>query len=142
MTPVRLRLSRAKGFNLQALSVATNGLPAVNVSRPSQWGNPYAVEPVDRMGRWAPGSRESEYAKRRHQVVEMFRGMLAKGEGEPWSRMSDGLSVLRGKNLACWCPLPKEGESDVCHAAVLLEVANAVETRAPAGEGTGTNGRT
>ncbi len=31
--PVRLRLSRAKGFNLQAHSLATNGLEAVNVAR-------------------------------------------------------------------------------------------------------------
>ena len=32
---------------------------------------------------------------------------------------------LRGKNLACWCPLPKPGEPDYCHAAILLEIANA-----------------
>lgn len=41
--PVRLQLSRRKGFNLQALSVATNGLPAVNCARPGRWGNPYAT---------------------------------------------------------------------------------------------------
>jgi hypothetical protein len=27
--------------------------------------------------------------------------------------------MLRGKNLACWCPLDKP-----CHADVLLELAN------------------
>jgi hypothetical protein len=32
---------------------------------------------------------------------------------------------LRGLDLACWCPLPAEGEPDICHGAVLLEVANA-----------------
>ena len=32
--PVRLRLSRAKGFNLQEHSQAVNGLPAVNCARP------------------------------------------------------------------------------------------------------------
>ena len=31
---------------------------------------------------------------------------------------------LRGKNLACWCELPKPGKPDLCHAAVLLEFAN------------------
>ncbi len=34
------------------------------------------------------------------------------------------LPTLRGKNLACWCPLPGVGEQDDCHAAVLLELAN------------------
>ena len=33
MKPVRLQISRRKGFDLQALSIATNGLPAVNVAR-------------------------------------------------------------------------------------------------------------
>ena len=34
------------------------------------------------------------------------------------------LPTLKGKNLACWCPLPEPGERDICHAAVLLERAN------------------
>ena len=33
---------------------------------------------------------------------------------------------LRGKNLACLCHLPVPGELDICHAAVLLEIANGV----------------
>lgn len=41
--PVRLQLSRRKGFSLQALSRETNGLEAVNVARPSKWGNPFRV---------------------------------------------------------------------------------------------------
>lgn len=31
---------------------------------------------------------------------------------------------LAGKTLACWCPLPTPGEPDLCHAAVLLGIAN------------------
>jgi hypothetical protein len=31
------------------------------------------------------------------------------------------LEPLRGKDLACWCPL-----SEPCHADVLLELANGV----------------
>ncbi len=41
--PVRLQLARIKGFDLQATSLATNGLPAVNVARPSMWGNPFVI---------------------------------------------------------------------------------------------------
>lgn len=31
---------------------------------------------------------------------------------------------LAGKDLACWRPLPRSGEPDICHAAVLLVIAN------------------
>lgn len=41
--PVRLQLSRKKGFRLQEASRALNGLEAVNVARPSRWGNPFKV---------------------------------------------------------------------------------------------------
>jgi hypothetical protein len=38
--PVRLQFSRRRGFDLRALSLAVDGLPAVNVARPSLFGNP------------------------------------------------------------------------------------------------------
>lgn len=34
------------------------------------------------------------------------------------------LPQLAGRNLACWCPLPKAGEPDHCHARILLDLAN------------------
>lgn len=39
--PVRIQLSRQRGFRLQEVSLALNGLPAVKVDRTTQWGNPY-----------------------------------------------------------------------------------------------------
>ena len=47
IAPVRMRLSRAKGFNLQAASRAINGLPAVNCARPGKWGNQLKAELVN-----------------------------------------------------------------------------------------------
>jgi hypothetical protein len=41
--PIRLQLSRKKGFRLDAASHAANGLPAVRVCRPGRWGNPYRI---------------------------------------------------------------------------------------------------
>jgi hypothetical protein len=35
------------------------------------------------------------------------------------------LPALRGENLACWCRLPRPGQPDNCHAALLLELAGA-----------------
>ena len=46
--PVRLRLSRRKGFDLQALSLATNGLPAVKVDRSTMFGNRWKIGVMSR----------------------------------------------------------------------------------------------
>jgi hypothetical protein len=83
MKPQRIRLSRAKGFNLQAYSLALNGLPAVNVSRPSRWGNPFKVYPF----------------RSALDAVNMYRDYLTRG----LFSVSLEIEKLRGKNLACWC---------------------------------------
>jgi hypothetical protein len=93
--PVRLRLSRAKGFDLQRHSLETNGLPAVNVARPSRWGNPYKV------GTCLIADAES--------AVMAFAADLPLGT--KWHE------PLRGKNLACYCEL-----GTPCHADVLLRL--------------------
>lgn len=31
---------------------------------------------------------------------------------------------LRGRDLACWCDLPADGQPDLCHAAYLIELVN------------------
>lgn len=121
--PVRLQLSRRKGFDLQALSQATNGLPAVNVARPSRFGNPFARAV-------AIGSGYATYATWQTFVVECFRDWLsASQQGRDWwqgaesdrkrAAILDNLSTLGGRNLACWC---RPGQP--CHADVLLELAN------------------
>jgi hypothetical protein len=46
--------------------------------------------------------------------VDLFRERIGGG----WDK-SLWLADLRGKNLACWCPLDQP-----CHADVLLELAN------------------
>jgi hypothetical protein len=118
--PKRVQLSRRKGYR------RPDGV--VYVGRPSKWGNPFVVKAQNANGgRYRPGGRYVENAKRRHQVVEMFRGMLLKGEGEPWATMLRDLPELRGKDLACWCPITDPmlpGRKHECHADVLLEEAN------------------
>ena len=44
MRPLRMQLSRKRGFDLQAASHALNGLPAKRVTRPGPWGNPFTIE--------------------------------------------------------------------------------------------------
>jgi len=123
-TPLRLQLSRRKGFDLQELSRATNGLPAIAVARPSTWGNPFKIA-----GKVTPAV-----------AVSRFRRLLTGRMGpsgiydlypadnqcafactlDRWSLTHrHRVRELRGHNLACWCP---PGQS--CHADVLLELAN------------------
>jgi hypothetical protein len=40
----------------------------------------------------------------------------------------DGLPNLASHDLACWCTLPEPGQPDICHATVLLELANGWQT--------------
>lgn len=84
---------------------------AVYVGRPTKWGNPWKVgvykgtvngEPVKIM--WTAVGAVTAY---RHWLTKKVEA------GEL------NLSELRGKDLACWCPL-----AQACHADVLLEIAN------------------
>ncbi len=111
-TPVRLRLSRRKGFNLQAASIALNGLPAVNVARPSKWGNPYREAPAFSEG----GVTVPEFTI--EACVDAYRDRI-QAAARQWQSTRAALRDLRGRNLACWC---RPGEP--CHADVLLELAN------------------
>lgn len=123
MTPVRLQLSRAKGFNLQAGSLAVNGLPAVKVDRSTKWGNPFIVG--------ENGKREeclylykmllsghicltSARRRTKQDTIDHVEAQKA-----AYRHVSRYLWRLTNKNLACWCPLDKP-----CHADVLLELAN------------------
>lgn len=116
--PVRVQLSRAKGWKMPPNTV--------KVDRSTRWGNPYVVgEAVDlkQVRRWgwhlSPAGKMI-ICESVEESVRRFTHCLAMDQAfHPFVR-----ETLRGKNLACWCKLPRPGEPDVCHAAVLLELAN------------------
>jgi hypothetical protein len=89
--PQRFQRSRRKGAQLPA--------GVVVVTRPTKWGNPH---PLD-LGR--------EEAVRRYRE-DLLAGRLA-------VTAENAKSELRGRDLACYCPL-----NEPCHADVLLAVAN------------------
>lgn len=102
MNPIRIQLSRAKGWRMPQ--------NAVKVCRPGKWGNPWKV------GEWSSTLQRSMSAA---DAVSRYRDALTREPGGwPNARRAE-LRELRGKNLACWC---KIGEP--CHADVLLELAN------------------
>lgn len=100
MKPVRVQLSRRKGWRMPANTV--------KVDRSTEWGNCFAIG--DKLC--------SGTVRTAEQAVKLFREFLDRGiaPGEREQVFRD----LRGKNLACWC---KPGAP--CHADVLLEIANA-----------------
>jgi hypothetical protein len=104
--PVRLQLSRCKGFKLQAFSQSVNGLAAVKVDRSTRWGNPFAVTTYGQQGTvqafqaWLDGRSCDSALKDRRQAI------------------LGNLRVLAGANLACWCK-----PDTPCHADILLSCA-------------------
>ncbi|MCB7128176.1 MAG: DUF4326 domain-containing protein [Candidatus Brocadiales bacterium] len=118
MTPQRMQRKRTRGYNMQAESLALNGLPAVYVGRPTKWGNPFHVsdgdcDHPDCGPRSHPVTKEMAVKSHSDWVIGMLRV-------EPTF-----LNPLRDKNLACYCPLiDEDGNAVLCHADVLLELAN------------------
>jgi hypothetical protein len=106
--PIRLQRSRARGSRLRA----DNGLPIVSVSRPGPWGNPFSSTLA------AARSKDDKKRLRARSVAAFERALLGRSQRLPFS-IADVRQELRGKNLACWCPL-----DEPCHADVLLRVAN------------------
>lgn len=108
----RVQLRRTKGWRKPENTVV--------VARPSKWGNPYTIADYE----WYEDCTDAE---KRSMAVSDFKGLVEgcwKGFEDPpppsYPSVDEIRADLRGKNLACWCPLDRP-----CHADVLLEVANA-----------------
>ena len=130
MTPVRIQLSRAKGFRLQEYSKELNCLYAVKVDRTTRWGNPYMAE-EDPWGRWRAVDIRSDGLPQKHwttkELALAFAVLLFENEMNTRTLnlgyLDELRSALAGRNLACWC---KPGTP--CHGDVLLRIANAPDT--------------
>lgn len=112
--PQRIQRRRQAGWRMPT--------GAIYVGRPTRWGNPYRIEKISSTGE----SRPAMYAVIGPDGIQV---------GEPFHYIQDAkifalqcyekaaitwdLGDLRGKNLACWCPL-----DEPCHADVLLRLAN------------------
>jgi hypothetical protein len=119
--PRRLRLSRAKSFNLQLHSRAINGLPALNAARPGPLGNPFVVG--------VEGTRQE--CVELHIYLLHGKGLLCltckaslDAQKKHRAYVMENRKRFAGHNIACWCSLPKPGEADLCHGATLIEAFN------------------
>lgn len=109
--PVRLQFRRTLGFDLQRLSRAANGLPAVLCTRASKkWGNPARVG-ANMVDRKTGAIRPMTAA----DAVRWF-----KRHGRESGLDKAARAELAGKNLACTCAI----DARWCHVDVLLAWAN------------------
>lgn len=101
--PERIQLRRTNGWRMPPNTV--------KVDRSTKWGNPVSFKPpLDRL-----------YAARAFWNWVTGCNIQRDLNGQPPS-VAEIQAALRGKNLACWCPL-----DEPCHADVLLELANRPE---------------
>ncbi|MEV7975374.1 DUF4326 domain-containing protein [Streptomyces sp. NPDC086519] len=113
-TPRRIQRRRTKGWRLPD--------NAVIVSRPSRFGNPFTIK----------DAIDAEMGDPHSACAQNYAEWLRVGAEGGWyeetyrvgkqvfdrRRILDDLHLLRGKDLACTCPLDKP-----CHADVLLRLA-------------------
>lgn len=96
----------------------------VYVGRPTIWGNPFIPGKENPLlpGRKVQDLRHAFCLYRAH--APLVPKLVAAARAH-----------LRGKNLACWCPIHPYAEDGYCHADVLLEIANSTETEDQKGTG-------
>lgn len=128
--PQRIQRRRTAGWRMP--------IGAVYVGRPTRWGNPVRVAPERsehdgrRMYRVhgspmdiSGGPAYCVVETARYFAVKFFEWDLINGRyGDAYPSLDDIRRELAGRDLACWCPLPKPGQPDECHARVLLEIAD------------------
>lgn len=106
--PTRIQRRRVKGWRMPPNTVS--------VCRPGKWGNPFHVADVLDL---YDGDKEKAAA----DCVRSYRRWIEEGTNYQSDDAPPSIelirSELRGKNLACFCPLGSH-----CHADVLLELAN------------------
>lgn len=101
--PKRIQRKRTKGWKMPPNTVY--------VGRPTKWGNPYFIVS-------ATGDEEHK-RQERINAVENYRTWVYACNARSTLDIPRIRAELRGKDLACWCPLDQP-----CHADVLLEIAN------------------
>lgn len=125
--PRRIQRQRTKGWKMPANTIY--------VGRPTRFGNPFLTHADERDGHGEKTGRRIEI-RSAEEAVSLYRKWLGKAmRSAEFDRKADinsymlyfdrkiiceEIATLRGKNLACWCPLDQP-----CHADVLLELANA-----------------
>lgn len=111
--PRRIQLRRMPGWRMPP--------DTVSCARPSLLGNPW---PASRFGQSQAVAMHAVWLQEQNAAALGYQGNTASLLDALRDAVLQELPRLRGKNLACWCPLPEPGQPDCCHAATLLRLAN------------------
>lgn len=121
--PKRIQMTRQKPWR-------ADNPDAVIVARPSKWGNPFTVGGEYVTTDFLGGDIGVLTIGSRQEAAGAFNAWIA-GEFfvtdfEPQREwIIEHIEELRGRDLACWCPLElSEDGFKQCHADVHLELAN------------------
>ena len=113
--PKRIQRKRTKGWRLPE--------NAMCVDRSTMWGNPFRPYTAVRLAGFDVGIIEPAVTIHVGTIEECLAWyrIWAECQIRLHDRMGANawLDPIRGKDLACWCPLGSE-----CHSDVLLELAN------------------
>lgn len=102
----RVQRQRTKGWRMPPNTVY--------VGRPTRWGNPFDVSVLGQKG--AVSAFAVHLASYFRWEAQTLRRAFHPSPVESVA-LREWLAPLRGKDLACWCPLDQP-----CHADVLLEI--------------------
>lgn len=119
MELIRVQRKRTKGFKLPPNTICVN--------RGTKWGNPFRLTPdgwiecysMNRniLNPWILWSASGGFDT--HDVVDLYEKWLSGELRVGYLQKVPDVKELKGKNLACFCPLDKP-----CHAETLLKLAN------------------
>ncbi|MGW0334345.1 DUF4326 domain-containing protein [Streptomyces sp. NPDC003011] len=136
--PRRIHRCRTRGWRLADASSNPLGVVYVGRRPGSRWHNPFKIVPEGRQWRVIDTGDRSRALRDEPQIVpekhlarvvatRLFElhtssplGLYAYSAAD----LADLRTELAGRDLMCWCPPPAPGETDYCHAAVLLRLAN------------------
>jgi Domain of unknown function (DUF4326) len=92
----------------------------ISVTRPGKWGNPYFPGCGLGFGNFDANMHPVHWPLATvEDMVRHFREHIRLMKRDDPKRFDELIEPLRGKNLACFCPLDQP-----CHADVWLEYAN------------------
>ncbi|MGV8847605.1 MAG: DUF4326 domain-containing protein [Propionicimonas sp.] len=120
--PKRIQRQRTKGWRLPPNTIY--------VGRPTRYGNPY---PVGVLLTTPTLNGQVTFKGDAATVAYMFRVWAENDTNDPGDHTAQHAALraaltaglLRGHDLACWCPLVDPAGNRVpCHADVLLDLAN------------------
>ncbi len=108
LSPHRVQRKRVKGWKMPPNTVS--------VTRPGPFGNPFKAEDAVEAG-YRDGNAMAAFA-----FMEWLKGSADFPQHQDRrATIVMRLPELRGKNLACFCPLDRP-----CHADALIKIANAL----------------